>query len=718
MIIFTGIIFLVLGFSYAYSSMKIPPQDQAALAQTSVFYYADGTTVLGRLASQNRESVDLNQIPQSTRYSVLAAEDHTFYTNKGVDPKSIARAAWADVRGNSTQGGSTISEQYVKNIYNRRQRSYKRKFDEVFLAVKINQQESKDEILKRYLNTIYLGRGAYGIQAASQAYFGENVEKLTVSQGAYLAGIINAPSAADPRASADQKARALFRWNTVLNAMVKEGWLDPATRAKEKFPTTIVQKPQTTQKGQSGYLMQMAKNEAVTDLRAAGVKNVTMDSLNTGGYKVVTTFNKSMVAAGVKAVKDKLPKDHNKGLKVGMASIDVKTGAVKAIYGGPNFQTSELNEASQDRAEGGSSFKAFALIAALQDGVSLQTTYSGKSPAMFKGDPKPVINFDHEQLGYLNLIQATEQSVNTIFVRLNQAIGADKTLAAAEAAGIPANTPNLQANLVNVLGSANVHPVDLASAYGTFASGGVRRPPYSVQSISYVGTGKSVYKVPTTQTRGKRVFTADNVADLDEALEQVIQGPNGTATVARQLGRPVAGKTGTSTDSKSAWFVAYTPNQLVTAVAFHQEKMVDKIVNGKKVKVKGKVVKVPKIVGISGMGGISNITGGSFPAVIWTEYMEAVLAGKQVTQLPTPVNGGTPLATAPATATPTPTVTVTVTPTAPTTSTAPPPPTSTGTGQPKPTDTGVVPTDPVTADPTDTQGGVPTVTFGNGNGDG
>jgi membrane peptidoglycan carboxypeptidase len=649
----------------AYKSIAIPPPNQAALAQTTIVYYSNGTDEIGRLSTQNRQDVKLSQIPVPVRNAVLAAEDHTFYTNSGIDPKSIIRAAWADVRGNSLQGGSTISQQYVKNVYDQRDRSYKRKFNEVFLAVKINQQIDKDQILERYLNTIYLGRGAYGIQAASQAYFHENVGQLTVSQGAFLAGVINAPSLADPRGGADQKARAERRWGVVLDAMVQEKWLDAGTRQTLTFPKTIVPAAQTSLKGQNAYLMEMAKAEAAQDL------GVTEDTLNTGGYKIVTTFNKRLVAAGVKAVKDKLPKDHPKGIRVGMASIDPTTGAVRAIYGGTSIKTQE-NQATKDKAQGGSTFKAFGLIAALESGVSLKTQYSSASPIKVAGHT--VNNFEDEeftgQSGYIDLVKATQESVNTVFVQLNHDVGPPKTQAAAYAAGIPKEGTDLDGNLVNVLGSASVHPIDLASAYGTFAAQGVRKPYYVIQKISYVGTGKQI-PLPA-RAKGKRVFDADAVADLTYALQHVVD--NGTGSYARQLGRPVAGKTGTSSHSKSAWFVGYTP-QLVTAVAIHQV---------------GKDKK--KIVGISGFGGVSNVTGGTFPTEIWTEYMEAAVKGTKVIQFPPATFGGEITNAAP-----TPTFTPTTAP--PTDS---PQPTATDNPQPTFTTEDPQPTETDNPQPTDT----------------
>ena len=224
----------------AYSATTLPTPAALANAQTTVIYFSDGKTPIGQLASQNRQSVPLARVPKHVQDAVLAAEDHTFWTNSGVDPMSIGRAVWSNLRGNSLQGGSTISQQYVKNVYDQRDRSIKRKAKEIFLAVKINRKLSKDQILEQYLNTIYLGRGAYGFQAAAHAYFGQStdVNELTVSQGAFLAGIINAPSAADPRVPAE-KERAVRRWGVVLDAMVAENWLDPKTRASLTFPATV-----------------------------------------------------------------------------------------------------------------------------------------------------------------------------------------------------------------------------------------------------------------------------------------------------------------------------------------------------------------------------------------------------------------------------------------------------------------------------------------------
>jgi membrane peptidoglycan carboxypeptidase len=661
-----GVLTVIAAIFVIYQSISLPAPDSKINAQTTIIYYGDGENEIARMATQDREIIELAQVPVDVQHAVLAAEDHTFYTNSGVDPKSIARALINNVRGNATQGGSTVSQQYVKNVYNQRDRSFKRKFTEVFQAIKVNRQIKKDDILARYLNTIYMGRGAYGLQAASHAYFGQNTDAkdLTVSQGAFLAGIINAPSLADPRDGATEAARAERRWNVVLDAMVTDGWLDAQTRQKQKFPKTIKPVSQTSVKGQNAYLKEMVEEEAAKDA------HLTQSQLETGGYKIVTTFNKNWVNAAAKAVHDKIPKDAPKNLRVGLAAIDPKTGAIKAIYGGKNINTEE-NQATKDRSLAGSTFKGFCLIAALEDGVSLKTYYDASSPHYFKGYKKPVVNYGGEGSGYHDLIDSIKHSYNTVYVQLNHDVGEHKTTAAAIAAGIPKDTPNLKDNLVNVLGSANVHPVDLASAYGTFASGGIRQKPYSVVSVSEIGTGVVKYKHP--DSKGNRVFSADSVYDLTYALQQVVKG--GTAHYAGDNlgGRPAAGKTGTADQSKAAWFVGYTP-QLVASVGMHQETRVksrDK--HGKLLKDKnGDQIWHIRIDPISAMGGISNagLAGGTFPTEIWTEFMNIALDGKPKLDFHDPVYGGEPLHSRPA---PPPTVAPTATPQP--------------TGQPVPTDT-------------------------------
>jgi len=659
-----GLLLLAGVVIWFYNSVSIPTEDPETLAQTTTVYYANGS-VMGQLSVQNRENVELANVPESVRDAVLAAEDHTFYSNSGVNPTSIIRAALAAVQGGAQQGGSTISQQYVKNVYDQRELSYKRKLNEAVLAIKINREFKKDDILERYLNTIYWGRGAWGIQAASKAYFDKDVSKLTVSQGAFLAGIINSPENADPRdADPTHAERAERRWGVVLDAMVTEGWLSADERATMKFPKVIKQQQSVSVTGQAAYLMEMVKEEAADE-------GIPEDQLTTGGYEIHTTFNKRLVTAGQKAVKE-WTKDASKRLRVGMASINPNNGAVLAVYGGTDINK-QLNQATKDRTQAGSTFKPFALIAALEDGVSLNSYFDGSNDRRIVSGVKKISNFGNESLGWIDLVTATAESVNTVYVDLNNQIGPKKTEEAAVAAGIPKDTPDLSDNLVNVLGTANVHPVDLANAYATFAAQGMYRKWHVITKITNVEDNSVVYKVPSSETKGTRVFDADAVADATYAMEHVIS--DGSGTYAQELGRDVAGKTGTTTNNYAALFAGFTP-QVATVVAMHQ------------VQTDGQSLET-----ITPFGGFSQMTGGSIPVRIWTSYMEAALKGKEAVSFPDPAYGGSVVQ-----ASPTPTVTETPTPTPTESETAMPTETAFPTETAYPTETEVS----ETTDPTET----------------
>jgi membrane peptidoglycan carboxypeptidase len=689
-----GIVTMMLGIFAAYSATDLPPIDASTQAQTTVIYFSDGKTRLSQLASQDRQNITLKQVPKHVQDAVMAAEDHSFRTNMGVEPSSIARAVLSNLKGNSLQGGSTISQQYVKNVYDQRDRSLKRKAKELFLAVKVNQEFSKDQILEQYLNTIYLGEGAYGIQAASHAYFGPStdVSELTVSQGAFLAGIINAPSLADDLDDPKEKARAVRRWGVVLDAMVDQKWLDPTERASLKFPQTIDTSASVTLKGQNGYLRDMVVQEA-------DKLGYDEDDLRTGGYKITSTFDVNLVKAGVKAINTMLPKQRPKGLSIGMASVDPSTGAVKAIYGGAGglkYKGASTNNATLATAEAGSTFKAFGLIAALEDGYSLKTEYNSDSPVTVAGQ-RFRNAADGESSGYQDLVRGTAQSLNTVYAQLNNDVGPRKAYESALKAGIPENA-NMEPNQVgNVLGSANPHVIDVASAYATFASGGVRRPTFTIEKISKLGT-KDVEYDQKDAVKEKRVFDADSVADFTFALRQVVESNAGTGTYAQRLNRPVAGKTGTSQDARSAWFTGYTP-QLSTSVVMYQL--------GKNKNKDGEYV--PGNVPMKGFGQFRSIFGGGYPTMIWTEYMKAALDGEPVKDFPDPVYGGEIKHRAPVVVQPTqdaePSQDATPTPTA-----DPFPPTETA-EPPDPTTTEPAPTiEEPTVDPTDDGNG-----DGNGN---
>ena len=375
----TALVFVIigaLGFVYVYSSTTIPTPNKDFQTQTTNVYYKDGKTGLGRFVEQNRESIPFAQMPKHVRDAVVAAEDRTFWTNRGIDPKGILRAAFSNAKGGSTQGASTITQQYVKIYYLSSERTFKRKIKEAFVSLKLQKQLTKSKILEGYLNTIYFGRGAYGIQAAAQAYFGVDAKDLTVKQGAVLASVLNSPQSFDPAEGPDARQRLLGRYRYTLSGMAKMGTLDAAKadQLSAKLPAFPTFKRAQTYSGQKGFMLEMVKNE----LHQLGYNDDTIDG---GGLRVTTTFAKPVMRAirnGVHAVQPKGLKQ----LHTGAVSLDNETGAVRGIFGGQDYLKSPFNWALKG-GQPGSSFKPFALAAGIKDGFSLKDTFQGNSPYVF-----------------------------------------------------------------------------------------------------------------------------------------------------------------------------------------------------------------------------------------------------------------------------------------------------------------------------------------------
>jgi membrane peptidoglycan carboxypeptidase len=646
-----GFLFVFAAVSVAYARTSIPTPNELVSAQTTIVYFDNGKTEIGRFGSQNRINVKIDQVPDYVQKAVIAAEDRSFYENKGVSPTGIARAFWNNLRTGSTQGGSTITQQYAKNAYLSQERTYKRKLKEFFIAVKLDRRDDKNKILQDYLNTIYFGRGAYGIQTAAQTYFGKDVSQLTVAEGAVLASVIRSPAGYDPDKYPE---RLQGRFDYVLDGMVSKGWLSASDRAGLQVPKTVGKaKPKG---GTNFFLMDTVRKE----LKANGFTDAEIDL---GGFRVITTFNKTAQRAAVRAVRQERPTINAKGVHIGMSAVQPGTGRVIAMYGGET--AGNLNEATQARIQPGSSFKAFALSAALEDGIGLDSRFQGTSPYKVPGTNAEVNNeFDRSYGGSVDLIKATEQSNNTAYVDLSVQMGPQKVVDAAIAAGIPESTPGLQANPVVPLGTASVHNIDMANAYCTIAAQGEQSSWHTVEMVK-TPNGGTRYKAASKKTR---VFPKDVMADATYALQQVVK--NGTGTEAKALGRPAAGKTGTAAlrpdTTTSAWFVGFTP-QLCAAVDFY--------------KGTGKA-------DLDGVGGLSTFFGGAYPARIWTAFMTAAMEGKKVEDFPLPAHVGKTLNPRPSkTATPTPTKSSpkpTITPSAPsptpTPTVTPPPP-------PSPTDT-------------------------------
>ncbi|WP_256387272.1 transglycosylase domain-containing protein [Kitasatospora sp. MMS16-BH015] len=610
-------------FGLGIAFVQVPDAHAAAVAQSNTWLYRDGS-VLARTGETDRQIVPIDRISPAAREAALAAEDRNFYHEGAVNLKGLARAAFTTATGGGTQGGSTITQQYVKNTYLTQKQTVTRKVQELFISLKVDATKSKDEILAGYLNTSYYGRGAYGIQAAAQAYFGVDAARLDAAQGAYLAALLNAPSAYDvSTATAAGRQNALDRWNHVLDAMVKEGWLPAGDRAAAAFPQ--VREPQSPPglSGQAGYLVR-----AATDyLTSHGIVNEA--ALAQGGYTVRLTVDpqrEQQLETAVKAqLTDRLdPAQRRKDAdaQAGAVSVDPSTGEVLALYGGTDATKHWIDNATRRDYQAGSTFKAIALAAALDSGAKTQggqritpsTVYDGTSGRPVRGGtgtPYAPPNEGGRSYGPVTLRQATDWSVNSAFAQLAQDTGLEKVRQTAVDLGLPASTPGLTADPAIPLGVSTPSVLDLAGVYATLDHGGRRIEPRLVAEVRHGGEGLRLPQPATTRAVSER--TAAEVTDL---LRGVVDDPGGTGYRAKELGRPSAGKTGTTDDSRSVWYAGYTP-ELVTVVGLF-----------------GQDPKTGAQVTLDDVGGTGSAAGGRYPAQIWTAYMKAALDGQPVTPFP------------------------------------------------------------------------------------
>lgn len=592
----------VSAFAIGYAMIDKPNPNQEFQSDTTILYYSDGKTELGRLSGgQKRISVDLDQVPKDVQNVIVAAENRTFWTDSGIDPMGLIRGLWNTVSTGSKQGGSTITQQYVKNFYLEQDQTIERKVKELFITLKVNQELSKEQILQNYLNTSYYGRGAYGIQMAAQAYFGKDVQELNVREGAVIAALLRAPSIYDPYANEGNDKRLEARFRYALRSMEEVGQLEPGFSKKAKLPKVLPPNNDQTFAGPEGFLLTLAKRELME-------KNFTEKRIETEGLRITTTFDRKAQRALERAVKRESPKKDAKGVRIGAASVRPVTGEVVALYGGPDYLERQWNDATQSKLQPGSTFKAFALAAALEQGISLESRFAGNSPYKLPGD-QVANEFDEDYGEYVDLLEATEKSINTAFVDLTvtalgneQKSGEEMVKDAAIRAGVPADSPGLTSIPKISLGQASVAPIDMANAYATFAAGGQRAEWHVVDKVT-TKDGKILYQAEPNLTQA---FDLDVVKDVNYALRQVVE--NGTGDEAKKLGRPAAGKTGTHED-QTAWFVGYTP-QLSTAVAFYKDANGDGILES-----------------LDWVGGMETFFGGGYPARVWTAYMKEALKG-------------------------------------------------------------------------------------------
>lgn len=626
---FAGLIVGVSGVALAL--VNVPNESDAAKSQNNVYLWANGK-VMARDGETNRQNVNISEIPRSMQDAVISAENANFRTDKGVDPVGIIRAVKNMALGGETQGGSTITQQYVKNAMLSQEQTLDRKFKELFIAIKVGWQMRKPEILQGYLNTSYYGRGAYGIQAAAQAYYNKDARKLTPDESAFLAAVLKGPDLYDPAGGTGPAAspaanlkRVKERWSWILGREVTYGHMTKAERAKyTKFPAPIRPKPVASKSGQIGYLMDVAKKYV---LRHANIPEARFDK---GGYTIQTTFDEKKTAALEAAVKkvdkryiDPKKRSKDKYVQFGGASVVPGDGKIVALYGGEGYDKGHFsNNADTFGVPVGSTWKPFVLAAAMKygtpqsqpQGVSPDSRYNGNDHLkvkdangnyVMKKDNSPFYqeNESNHPWGYISLTKAMEQSVNTPFVQLGMDVGMDKVREMAQAAGISPASFDRNLNPSFALGTSTPSAIRMADAYATFAESGTKVEPYSVTKVTFQGEDLRGFERPKQET----AMDSNIANNVTKVLQNVIQ--NGTATEAKRLNMPAAGKTGTTDENKSAWFVGYT-KQLSTAITMFREDAQN-----------------PRQLSMNGVGGFDSIHGGALPTEVWTEYMLQAMNG-------------------------------------------------------------------------------------------
>ena len=592
-------------FALAYFTVSIPDPNAYVNSQATIIQYSNGSEI-GRVGTQHRQIVPLAKIPLNVRYAVLAAEDRNFYSNRAFSVTGIARAVFNNLRGGSLQGGSTITQQYAKTAFLSPSRTIQRKIKELVIAIKLENSLSKDQIFENYLNTIYFGRGSYGVMTASQQYFNRNVEQLTNSQAAIIASILRSPGLYDPAFKEGNEERLKARFDYVINGMIDAKWLTEEDAAKMKYPTIAPRATSGSLSGPKGHVIEAVQKE----LAKLGFSQ---DQLLVGGLVIRTTLDQRAQQSAIDAVNKLTPQGAPENLHIGLVAIRPGTGEIIALYGGADYLKRQLSDATQAIALAGSTFKPFAVIAGLEAGIPLTSMWNGDSPQTFDdaGKPYEVSNYGDEGWGQISLLEATKHSVNTIYVPLGIKAGPENVVDVARRAGIPESVAMMPTPSV-VLGVASPHVIDVANAYATFAAQGIYSKPYLVAQV--MGSNKGILYEGKSQTQ--EVFSKEVIADLTYSLKSVVNGGTGSAALA--LGRPAAGKTGTSQQNASAWFSGYVP-QLAASVAFFRDSASESL---------------------NGIGGLTSVTGGTFPARIWTAFMKGALKGEPVMDFPAPSNIG------------------------------------------------------------------------------
>jgi penicillin-binding protein 1A len=606
-----GAILVLLTLIYVYSQLELP--ETPPPLQTTYIYDRNGNELTTLHSTVDRTIIPLEQMPRHLQHAVIAVEDQDFYAHPGIDAFGILRAAWTDlVEREIVQGGSTITQQLVKNVYAGEyvedpetgvetyvvpDRTFSQKVRESLLAVKVEQEFTKDEILATYLNTVYFGRGAYGVQAAAQTFFRKDAEDLTIPESAMLAGMIQSPSTYDP---VDHEPEATERRNYVLTQMVEEAYLAPERAAafSDKRVKADPFEVGLNFPAKTGYFLDHVRRSLIDEYDEAAVFG--------GGLQVRTTLDPDMQRAAEEAVANRL---NDPGApEAALVAIDPRDGGVRAMYGGSNFRTSKVNLATGDGGSGrqaGSAFKVFTLAAAMEQGYDLNARWQGPSPITIEdpacytnSEPWTLENASDSESGTFTLLSATTHSVNTVYAQVASQVTPQAIVDVAHRMGIESH---LEPVCSITLGTQSVNPLEMTNAYATLAARGWRHAATPLMEVTGPGGDRSFQ----IKERGKQVLDTNDADLVTYALETVISSGTGTNA---NIGRPAAGKTGTTQNYWDAWFCGYTP-QLAACVwvGFPQGQ-------------------IP----LEGIEGYSAVYGGTIPALIWHDFMAAAMEGLRV----------------------------------------------------------------------------------------
>jgi membrane peptidoglycan carboxypeptidase len=646
------VVIAVVGIAIAYAQTPVPNEvSEAALQQSSVVYFSNGKSQVGTFSTgTNRQMLQPNQIPTVLKEAVIAAEDRHFYTEGGVSPTGILRAAYQDLSGGQFQGGSTITQQFARNYYSNigTNQTLSRKIKEIFVAIKLSHKESKGWILTQYLNTIYLGDNAYGVGAAAQTYFGKPASKLNIAQSAMLAAMINQPGFFNPTPHTPGYAPLVARWKYVLANMVKDGAItqQQLTKAKAKFPKIVKGLRNSGWTGYRGYIMQAVETELETRYHYSSRQ------IFTGGLKIVTTFSQPMMRALYQVVTQKKREMAAGGralpryAHIGAVLQQPRTGAILAMYGGPNYGLSgrrcqridcQYNMALQSRNQVGSSFKPYVLATAVTQGMNVRTSVlNGYAPLWIPPDstqaermtfssttrPANAVGWYNlpdpsENFGPITVANAAAVSSNSAFTDLAHRVGTKNVVDMAAAFGVNPKLSGLNNEVGGVgmaLGQASLTVAEQANTFSTFAAGGVDTTQHVISKITSPN-GPVALKIMKNP-----VLEPGQAADIDYALS-FDDKPGGTAypNATMSDGRPIIAKTGTTDNAQSAFFVGSIP-QYTLAVGIFTQNQSDHTTQT-----------------LNDLGGLSQGGyGGTWPALIWHSFAEREFAQLPIKQFRVP----------------------------------------------------------------------------------